>query len=129
MSNHQSTIVVKLGGTEGVDFSAICLDVVGLLEQGHKIVLVHGGSAEANRAPGPKRPAAPIDRTPAENARLLRLPKFVLVMSSSFRGSVEQAAEHRPSAIGASRECRTGNSGRQIGTKAWRSGLSFVIRR
>jgi acetylglutamate/LysW-gamma-L-alpha-aminoadipate kinase len=45
MSN---TIVVKLGGTEGVDFSAICQDVVALLEQGHRIVLVHGGSAEAN---------------------------------------------------------------------------------
>lgn len=42
------TIVVKLGGTEGVDFFAICQDVVGLLEQGHQIVLVHGGSAEAN---------------------------------------------------------------------------------
>jgi acetylglutamate/LysW-gamma-L-alpha-aminoadipate kinase len=42
------TIVVKLGGTEGVDFSAICQDVVGLLGQDHQIVLVHGGSAEAN---------------------------------------------------------------------------------
>ena len=48
ITNSQSTIVVKLGGTEGVDFSAICQDVVGLLEQGHRIVLVHGGSAEAN---------------------------------------------------------------------------------
>jgi len=42
------TIVVKLGGTEGVDFSAICQDVVALLDQDHQIVLVHGGSAEAN---------------------------------------------------------------------------------
>jgi acetylglutamate/LysW-gamma-L-alpha-aminoadipate kinase len=42
------TIVVKLGGTEGVDFSAICQDVVALLDQNHQIVLVHGGSAEAN---------------------------------------------------------------------------------
>ena len=48
MSNYQSTIIVKLGGTEGVDFSAICQDVARLLEQGHQIVLVHGGSAEAN---------------------------------------------------------------------------------
>jgi [amino group carrier protein]-L-2-aminoadipate 6-kinase len=42
------SIVVKLGGTEGVDFSAICADVVNLVEQGHEVVLVHGGSAEAN---------------------------------------------------------------------------------
>jgi [amino group carrier protein]-L-2-aminoadipate/L-glutamate 6-kinase len=45
---NQSITVVKLGGTEGVDFSAICRDAAGLLKQGHKLVLVHGGSAEAN---------------------------------------------------------------------------------
>jgi acetylglutamate/LysW-gamma-L-alpha-aminoadipate kinase len=43
------TIVVKLGGTEGVDFSAICHDVVWALGQGYRLILVHGGSAEANR--------------------------------------------------------------------------------
>ena len=43
-----STLVVKLGGTEGVDFTAICQDAVQWLEAGHKIVFVHGGSAEAN---------------------------------------------------------------------------------
>jgi len=48
IQNHKSTIVVKLGGTEGIDFSAICQDAVALLDDGHQIVLVHGGSAEAN---------------------------------------------------------------------------------
>lgn len=41
-------IVVKLGGTEGVDFSAICEDAKNLLASGQKLVFVHGGSAEAN---------------------------------------------------------------------------------
>ena len=41
-------IVVKLGGTEGVDFSAICTDAVELLKQGRRLIFVHGGSAEAN---------------------------------------------------------------------------------
>jgi len=41
-------IVVKLGGTEGVDFSAICSDAAELLKQGKQLILVHGGSAEAN---------------------------------------------------------------------------------
>jgi len=45
---NNSIIVVKLGGTEGVDFSAICTDAVELLKQGKQLVLVHGGSAEAN---------------------------------------------------------------------------------
>lgn len=46
--SHSPIIVVKLGGTEGVDFSAICRDAAGLLQQGRRLVLVHGGSAEAN---------------------------------------------------------------------------------
>lgn len=41
-------IVVKIGGTNGVDFAAICADVADLLSQGKRFVLVHGGSAEAN---------------------------------------------------------------------------------
>ena len=44
----QSITVVKLGGTEGVDFSAICTDAAELLTQGRQLVFVHGGSAEAN---------------------------------------------------------------------------------
>src|SRR6266542_5006580 len=44
----QSIIVVKLGGIEGVDFSAICNDAVDLLKEVKKLVFVHGGSAEAN---------------------------------------------------------------------------------
>ncbi|MBL7162872.1 MAG: [LysW]-aminoadipate kinase [Anaerolineales bacterium] len=48
ISNNKSTIVVKLGGTEGVDFSAICQDAAALLKTGQRLVLVHGGSAEAN---------------------------------------------------------------------------------
>lgn len=43
-----SVIVVKLGGTEGVDFSAICADAAELLKAGKQLVFVHGGSAEAN---------------------------------------------------------------------------------
>ena len=41
-------MVVKLGGTEGVDFSAICQDTVTLGHQNQRLILVHGGSAEAN---------------------------------------------------------------------------------
>jgi [amino group carrier protein]-L-2-aminoadipate 6-kinase len=40
--------VIKLGGTEGVDFSAICNDAAELLKQGHRLIFVHGGSAETN---------------------------------------------------------------------------------
>ena len=48
MSIRQS-IVVKLGGTAGVDFAAICEDAVALIGAGYQVVLVHGGSDQANR--------------------------------------------------------------------------------
>lgn len=48
MEQSQSITVVKIGGTEGVDFSAICQDVALWMDQGKLFVLVHGGSAEAN---------------------------------------------------------------------------------
>jgi acetylglutamate/LysW-gamma-L-alpha-aminoadipate kinase len=48
MKDECSITVVKLGGTEGVDFSAICQDAADLLKQGRQLVFVHGGSAEAN---------------------------------------------------------------------------------
>lgn len=44
----QSIVVVKLGGTEGVDFSAICTDAAELLKEGKQLIFIHGGSAEAN---------------------------------------------------------------------------------
>ncbi len=43
-----SITVVKLGGTEGVDFSAIARDAAKMIAEGQKLVLAHGGSAEAN---------------------------------------------------------------------------------
>jgi acetylglutamate/LysW-gamma-L-alpha-aminoadipate kinase len=48
MMERTSITVVKLGGTEGVDFSTICQDAAELLKQGSQLVFVHGGSAEAN---------------------------------------------------------------------------------
>src|SRR5687767_14301780 len=47
-NENAETIVVKLGGTEGVNFSAICNDAAALLKQGKQLVFVHGGSAGAN---------------------------------------------------------------------------------
>jgi len=42
-------IVVKVGGAEGIDYEAVCVDVAALWRQGRELLLVHGGSAETNR--------------------------------------------------------------------------------
>jgi len=41
-------IVVKLGGTAGVDFDSICKNVVDFVEQENQLILIHGGSEQAN---------------------------------------------------------------------------------
>jgi [amino group carrier protein]-L-2-aminoadipate 6-kinase len=44
----QSTIVVKVGGGEGVDLDAVSQSVAALVAQGQSLVLVHGGSHKTN---------------------------------------------------------------------------------
>ncbi len=41
-------IVIKAGGGENLDMSAVCADVAYLVKGGEQIVLVHGGSHETN---------------------------------------------------------------------------------
>jgi [amino group carrier protein]-L-2-aminoadipate 6-kinase len=41
-------IVIKIGGSEGVNLVAVCEDVANLISKGQKVILVHGGSAETN---------------------------------------------------------------------------------
>ncbi len=42
-------IVVKVGGSLGIDYDALCADIAELWQQGRRVILVHGGSAETNR--------------------------------------------------------------------------------
>lgn len=42
-------MVVKIGGTDGVNISNICYELADLHNKGQKIVVVHGGSKDANQ--------------------------------------------------------------------------------
>jgi acetylglutamate/LysW-gamma-L-alpha-aminoadipate kinase len=42
-------IIVKVGGSLGIDYDAVCADLATLIKAGHQAILVHGGSAETNR--------------------------------------------------------------------------------
>jgi acetylglutamate/LysW-gamma-L-alpha-aminoadipate kinase len=42
-------IVVKVGGSAGIDYDSVCSDLASLVKAGNQIILVHGGSAETNR--------------------------------------------------------------------------------
>jgi len=41
-------IVVKVGGSEGIDLALVCADVAALVRGGERLVLVHGGSHRTN---------------------------------------------------------------------------------
>ena len=47
-SAKRAALVIKVGGTAGLDYAAICQDVADLITSGKRAVLVHGGSAEAS---------------------------------------------------------------------------------
>ncbi len=42
-------IVIKVGGSAGIDYDALCDDLAALWQQGQRLVLVHGGSHETNQ--------------------------------------------------------------------------------
>ncbi|MDQ3397966.1 MAG: [LysW]-aminoadipate kinase [Deinococcota bacterium] len=42
-------IVVKVGGSAGIDYDALCQDVAALRQEGQELIVVHGGSSETNR--------------------------------------------------------------------------------
>lgn len=42
-------IVVKVGGSEGINYEAVAKDAASLWKEGQRLVLVHGGSSETNK--------------------------------------------------------------------------------
>jgi [amino group carrier protein]-L-2-aminoadipate 6-kinase len=41
-------IVIKVGGSLGINYDAVCADLAALVQSGQQAILVHGGSAETN---------------------------------------------------------------------------------
>ena len=41
-------LIIKVGGSEGIDYDAVCDDVAALVAEGTKLILVHGGSSLTN---------------------------------------------------------------------------------
>jgi acetylglutamate/LysW-gamma-L-alpha-aminoadipate kinase len=42
-------IVIKVGGSAGINYDLVCDDIAALVKDGHKLVLIHGGSDETNK--------------------------------------------------------------------------------
>ena len=48
MQSTMQTVVIKLGGGRGIDPHPVCDDIASLVQDGVRIILVHGGSHETN---------------------------------------------------------------------------------
>jgi N2-acetyl-L-aminoadipate kinase (EC 2.7.2.-) len=46
--NNNRPLVVKVGGSAGINYDLVCDDVAVLVKAGRRMVLVHGGSHETN---------------------------------------------------------------------------------
>ena len=41
-------LLVKVGGSLGIDYDSVCEDLASIVHSGQQVILVHGGSAETN---------------------------------------------------------------------------------
>ena len=49
MTQAGEMVIVKVGGSAGIDYDAVCADIAALWKAGQRLILVHGGSGETNR--------------------------------------------------------------------------------
>lgn len=100
-------IVIKVGGSAGIDYDALCADVAELWKQGQKLVLVHGGSGETNRIAEllghpPKFVTSPSGYTSRFTDRET-LEIFEMVYCGKMnKGMVERLQKHGVNAVGLS---------------------------
>jgi len=100
-------IVVKVGGSLGIDYDALCEDVAMLSKEGKKIILIHGGSAETNRvAEALGHPPQFITSPSGYTSRFTdreTLEIFEMVYCGKMnKGIVERLQKHSVNAVGLS---------------------------
>ena len=44
----ENIIIVKVGGSQGIDYPAVCKDIAKIHNSGKRVILVHGGSSQTN---------------------------------------------------------------------------------
>ncbi len=100
-------IVVKVGGSAGINYDALCADVAQLWKQRQKMILVHGGSGETNRIAEllghpPKFVTSPSGYTSRYTDRET-LEIFEMVYCGKMnKGIVERLQRHGVNAVGLS---------------------------
>lgn len=127
-------IVVKVGGSEGIDYDAVCDDVAALLAEGQELVLIHGGSSLTNEVAEqlghpPQFLTSPSGYTSRyTDKRTLEI--FEMVYCGQMnKGIVEKLQQRGVNAVGLSGiDGQLWRGKRKKATRAVRDGRTFVVR-
>ncbi|RKG65259.1 [LysW]-aminoadipate kinase [Corallococcus sp. CA054B] len=84
-------VVVKIGGAAGVDLENVCSDVVELVRQGERVVVVNGGSEAGERLLGSLGLARPEATTANGNVVRLTYAPTLRALTMAWVGEVNKA--------------------------------------
>ncbi len=102
-----SLFVIKVGGSVGIDYGAVCADLASIVKSGRKAILVHGGSAETNRISErlgkPPRMVTSVSGYPSRYTDRETLEIFEMVYCGKMnKGIVEKLQRYGINAVGLS---------------------------
>lgn len=127
-------IVVKVGGSEGIDYDAVCDDIAALLAEGQRLVLVHGGSSLTNEVAEqlghpPQFITSPSGYTSRYTDRRT-LEIFEMVYCGQMNKTIVEKLQQRGvNAVGLSGiDGRLWQGQRKKATRAVKDGKTFVVR-
>lgn len=100
-------IVIKVGGSLGINYDAVCADLASIVKAGQKAILVHGGSAETNRISErlgkPPRMVTSVSGYESRYTDRETLEIFEMVYCGKMnKGIVERLQRHGVNAVGLS---------------------------
>jgi acetylglutamate/LysW-gamma-L-alpha-aminoadipate kinase len=100
-------IVIKVGGSLGINYDAVCLDLAEIIRSGQKAILVHGGSAETNliseKLGKPPRMVTSVSGYESRYTDRETLEIFEMVYCGKMnKGIVERLQKHGVNAVGLS---------------------------
>lgn len=127
-------IVIKVGGSEGIEYEAVCADIAQLVTEGQQVVLVHGGSHLTNQvATALGHPPQFVTSPSGYTSRLTdraTLEIFEMVYCGQVnKNIVERLQRHHVNAIGLSGlDGRLWQGARKQAIKVVENGRTRIIR-
>lgn len=112
-----STLVIKVGGGAGVDVDAVCQDVAALVQEGHRVVLVHGTSAAVDTLAARMGVPARTLQSPSGHVSRYTDPETLEIYTMAAAGKVNKGIVATLQALGVNAIGLSGVDGRLMMAK------------